>query len=103
MINKPDKCTQIGNRPNEVSVHCAIGIIQNCKSVKTPPIIVEKQDFKTFDQEALIHDIYHCDSNRASFIPDVDLAWTYFKDLLMPVLNKHAPLRQVKVKGRENL
>ena len=46
--------------------------------------------------------MYHCDWDRISFIPDVDLAWTYFKGLFMGVLNKHAPLRRFKVKGRDN-
>lgn len=97
LINNPDKCTQIGIFSNDISDHCAVGMIRNCKLKKTEPRIVEKRHFKTFDQQAFIHDIFHFDWKKVCLIPDVELAWSYFKDSFMGILNKHAPLRKFKV------
>lgn len=102
LTNNPDKCTQIGIFSNDISDHCAVGMIRNCKLKKAVPRIVEKMYFKLFDQQAFIHDIFHFDWKKVCLIPDVELAWSYFKDSFVGILNKHAPLRKFKVKGRNN-
>lgn len=61
LTNNPDKCTQIGIFSNDISDHCAVGMIRNCKLKKAVPRTVEKRYFKLFDQQAFIHDIFHFD------------------------------------------
>lgn len=85
-----------------MSDHCAVAMIRNCKPLKTAPRIIEKRYFKNFDQQAFLHDLHHCDWQRVSLVPDVQLAWTFFKDLFLSVVQKHAPLKRFRVKGREN-
>lgn len=35
-------------------------------------------------------------------LPDVKLAWTFFKDNFEKIVNKHTPIKKVKMKGQEN-
>lgn len=88
---------------SDVGDHCAVAMIRNCKLRKTTPRTVERRHFKTFDQQAFLHDVYHCDWHRIFLIPEVELVWTYFKDLLLGVLNKHSPWRRFRVRGRDKL
>lgn len=35
-------------------------------------------------------------------LPDVELAWSFFKENVLKIVNKHSPMRNFRVKGREN-
>lgn len=34
---------------------------------------------------------------------DVELAWNYFKKTFLAIVEKHAPIRRYRVRGRDNL
>lgn len=50
----------------------------------------------------LNHDLSIFDWKKIGLIPDVELAWSFFRDSFMQIVKKHAPIRKFRVKGREN-
>ena len=66
------------------------------------PRIIYKRDFKHFQEQAFIRDVYNCKWDRISLFDDVEMAWSYFYDDFLNLINKHAPFRKFRVKGRNN-
>lgn len=57
---------------------------------------------KHFSEQGFRHDLNSADWSRVSIIPDVELAWPYFADLLTTFIDRHAPYKRYRVKGRDN-
>ena len=57
---------------------------------------------KHFSEQGFLHDLFHFDWGKIELIADVDVAWKCFYDGFSYFINKHAPLRRYRVKGRNN-
>ena len=68
--------------------------LSKCK----PCIIVSK----SFCEQAFLKDLNLSDWTRVNLIPEPELELQYFKSLFLDIINKHAPLRKYKIKGRNN-
>lgn len=64
---------------NDISDHCVIVCVRNCRIPKNKPHIILRRHFKRFNEQAFLQDIYYSDLHVVSLIPNVDLAWEYFK------------------------
>lgn len=102
LTNSPHKYSEIGVFANDLSDHCVIATVRQAKLPKTRPRIVLKRQFKHFCEQAFHHDLWHIDWTKISLINDVELAWKFFHDVFTNIINKHAPLRKFRVKGRDN-
>lgn len=49
-----------------------------------------------------MQDIYNSDLYSVSQIPDVDLAWEYFKSTFLTICDKHAPFKRFRMINRDN-
>lgn len=58
-------------------------------------------NIKHVNEQAYQHELSNFDRKKIGLIPDVELAWTFFRDGFMQIVNKHAPLRRFKVNGRD--
>ncbi len=58
---------------------------------------------KHFKEQAFLHDLYHFDWGKMYLIPEVESAWNYFYASFTYFINKHAPFREFRVKGRHNV
>ena len=85
-----------------MSDHCVIAAVRKAKLPKSRSRVILKCDYKHFCEQAFLHDSWHFDWSRISLINDVELAWKYFYDAFSIIINKHAPLRKFRVKGRNN-
>ncbi len=61
-----------------IIVQCVICVI-NCRILKNSPSIILRRQFKHFNEQAFLRDVYESDLCTVSLIPDVNLAWEYFK------------------------
>lgn len=102
LTNAPHKYIATGIFVNDVSDHCAIAAIRNIKVPKTKSRFLQKRNFKHLSEQGFLHDIYYCDWKRISLIPDVEMAWSFFREIFLSITNKHAPVRTYRIKGREN-
>ncbi|XP_019222699.1 uncharacterized protein LOC109204916 [Oreochromis niloticus] len=102
LTNVPHKFSSLGVFCNDLSDHCVVAVCTNAKIPKCKPRIVCKRNLKQFNEQAFHHDLSVVNWEKIGLLPDVELAWTYFKESFMEIVNKHAPLRKVRIKGREN-
>ena len=102
LTNVPQKYKAIAVFANDVSDHCIIACVRDTKLPKCKPRIILKRNFKLFCEQAFLNDLYLCDWTKINLIPEPEIALQYFKSLLLDIINKHAPLRKHKIKGRDN-
>ncbi len=102
LTNSPHKYSDVGIFANDVSDHCVIATVRRAKLPKSKPQMIHKRDYKHFCEQAFQHDVWHFDWSRISLINDVELAWNFFHNAFIAIINKHAPIRKFRVKGRNN-
>uniref|UniRef100_A0A3P9K1B3 Reverse transcriptase domain-containing protein n=1 Tax=Oryzias latipes TaxID=8090 RepID=A0A3P9K1B3_ORYLA len=102
LTNVPHKFSSLGVFCNDLSDHCVVAAVRNTKIPKYKPLIIYKRNLKLFNQQAYHHDLSAVNWKNIDLLPDVELAWTFFETSFMQIVNKHAPLRRHRVKGREN-
>jgi hypothetical protein len=102
LTNCPLKYKATAVFANDISDHCVIAAVRDMKLPKVKSRIITKMNFKSFCEQAFLHDLYLCDWVKVGLMPDPDMALSYFKSLFLDITNKHAPLRKYKVKGRVN-
>lgn len=64
--------------------------------------IIYKRNYKCFNEQAFLHDVYHSDLNFVCEMVDVKLAWDFFKTTFLSLIDKHAPLRRFRISGKDN-
>lgn len=85
-----------------MSDHCVIAAIRDTRIPKVKLRYITKRDMKHFSEQGFRHDLNSADWSRVSIIPDAELAWSVFADLLTSIIDKHAPYKRYRVKGRDN-
>ncbi len=88
---------------NDISDHCVVATVRNTKIPKSKPCIITKRNMKHFKEPAFLHDLYNFDCGKIYLIPEVESAWNYFYESFTYFINKHAPFRKFRVKGRHNV
>lgn len=102
LTNSPHKYSAVGIFSNDVSDHCTVACVRNCKLPKTKPRFIFKRNYKYLNEQPFAHDLYNSDLDLVCVMADVDLAWNYFKTTFLALINKHAPLRRFRVGGKDN-
>lgn len=102
LTNVPHKFSAVGVFCNDLSDHCVVAAVRNTKMPKCKPRVICKRNFKKFNEQGFCHDLFNCDWSRIELIPDVESAWIFFRDSFLQVINRHAPLKRFRVKGRDN-
>ncbi|XP_055755262.1 uncharacterized protein LOC129834369 [Salvelinus fontinalis] len=102
LTNVPRKYSVVGVFCNDLSDHCAVVAVRNSKVPKTNPCFFHKRNLKCFNEQAFFHDLFYFDWSEIELIPDVETAWIIFHDAFPQIVNKHAPFRRFRVKGRDN-
>ena len=86
-----------------ISDHDAVYMIRNMrvsKPHKLPPKILNVRNFRKFDQVAFQLDIQRIPTEQITFVSkDVNEMWLLWKTFFLDILNKHAPITNIKVKS----
>ena len=53
-------------------------------------------------EQGFVHDLFGFDWEKIDLCDDVETAWSYFYLGFMEMIDRHAPLRTFRVKGRDN-
>lgn len=103
LTNAPHKYTATGIFCNDISDHCVIACVRNTKLPKVKSRYIFKRQFKLFDEQAFLHELYHhlC-PGVIDAIPDVDIAVDYFTTKFLQICDKHAPIKKLRIRGRDN-
>lgn len=102
LTNVPHKFLSMGVFCNDLSDHCVIATSRGSKIPKCKSQVIRKRNLKNFNEQAYHHDLSLINWGQLGLLPDVELAWTLFKENFEKIVNKHAPWTKHRVKGREN-
>lgn len=85
LTNSRQKYSSVGIFSNDVSDHCTIACVRNCKLPKCKPKFIFRRNYKHFSEQAFLHDLYNSKVFYECEMADVDLAWNYLDN---PWFNK---------------
>ena len=91
LTNVPHKFLSLGVFCNDLSDHCVVATCRDTKIPKRKPRIIFKRNLKIFNEQAFHHDLSLVNWGHIGLLPDVELAWTFFKEHFVKIVNKHAP------------
>ena len=86
---------------NSISDHDVIGIIRKLHVNKYKPRMVALRDFSKYDVNEYKEDLRNTPWETSFIFHDFNSAWDHFKSLLLSVIDKHAPITQKKVRGKD--
>ena len=102
ITNKPNMVSNSGVISCGISDHDAVFIERNVRApkLKVPPKILNVRNFKRFDSVSFQADIKGIPMERIRSVSgDVNEMWHWWKTFFLDILNKHAPVAKIKVKG----
>ena len=91
-----------GVRPVTISDHDLAFITLNLKRRRSKPVYVIRRSYKHYDAGAFVRDIAEAPWSVVESFDDVDEKLDAFHLLFDPILEQHAPIRQVKLRTRPN-
>lgn len=102
LSNAGHKYVSVGVFPNDISDHCTIACVRSTKLPKTKCLTVLRRNFKHFSEQAFIHDLAGAQWSHFALFPSITDAVALFQHQLLACINKHAPLKKVRIKDRSN-
>lgn len=102
VTNSVHKYTSTAVFCNDVSDHCAVACVRNTKIPKVKPRMILKRHFKSFEQQAFLHDLYHSELSRVSLFSDAEMAWDFFHSNFISIVNKYVPIKKFRISGKDN-
>ena len=102
LTNAVHKYVAVGVFANDLSDHCAISCVRSTKLPKGNGLTVFRRCLKHFSEQAFLHDLALVDWFRITSIPSVEDAFCFFHDHFLRLINKHAPLKKLRIKNRTN-
>ena len=99
--NKAAKVTNASSFPLLFSDHDMIGCVRKIYTIKYDPETNECRDCKHYNHIDLCNDIKNLDWKPIEEASDVNKALKYFTTKVSKVFDRHAPIIQKNVKGRQ--
>ena len=91
-----------GVRPCGISVHDALFLIRNARApkLKVPPKIINVRNYKRFNLEGFQSDVKTIPMEYIKLVSnDANEVWLRWKAFFLDILDIHAPVARIKVKG----
>ena len=100
--NRPDAVSHLGVIACGISDHDMVYLNRSMRNtnIKRDPKVIETRKYNHFDSTAFLTDLKAApfnDINRFANSPSE--IWTIWKTLHLDILNKHAPVTKIKIKG----
>ena len=98
ITNRPDSIV----RPCGISDHDALILIRNARApkLKAPPKVITVRKYKRFNMVDFQSDLKEIPMEYIKLVAkDVNKVWLRWKALFLDILDKHAPVTKIKVKG----
>ena len=85
-----------------ISDHSLVYLTLKLKVQRTRTSYITTRSYKNFDPDKFIEDLSQVPFHMVSFFKDLDDQVDTFNILFHDVLNKHAPIKRVKIKSKPN-
>ena len=102
ITNRPAVVSSCGVRPCGISDHDALFLIRNARApkLKVPPKIISVRNYKRFYLEGFQSDVKTIPMEHIKLVSnDANEVWLRWKAFFLDILDKHAPVTRIKVKG----
>lgn len=99
LVTHPNRIANSGVLPDCFSDHSIIFCVWKIRLPRLPPKVIQVRQYHHFNAEAFIQDLLNINWHRFELIPYAEDAWNFFYTEVLKVIDKHAPLASVKVKG----
>ena len=102
ITNRPDIVSSCGVRPCGISDHDALFLIRNARApkLKVPPKVIDVRNYKRFNIDSFQSDIRSIPLEQIKLVSkDANELWLRWKAFFLNILNKHAPITKIKIKG----
>ena len=102
MTNRPDVVSSSGVKPCGISDHDVLYLVRNARApkLKIPPKTINIRNYKRFNIQEFQHDLKGIPMEHIQLVSkDVDEVWLRWKAFFLNILDKHAPVASIKVKG----
>lgn len=90
--------TESGVVETNISEHYLVYSALNLKAPKPTPIQIIARNYKRYDRNRFVEDLAQVRWHEISMIDDINEMLERFNRRFLEVLNKHAPIRSMKVK-----
>ena len=100
--NRPDAVSHSGVIACGISDHDLVCLNRSMRltHIKRDPKVIETRKYNHFDSTAFLTDLKAAPFNEISrFTNSPSEMWTIWKTLYLDILNKHAPVTKIKIKG----
>jgi hypothetical protein len=87
---------------NSVSDHDLVYLTLRLKKPCTKPVYINIRSFKHYNREAFYNDISQALWPVIDVFTDIDDKVNPFNTMFNDILNQHAPIKSIKVKGKPN-
>lgn len=98
--NSKELCPKTYSIPVGFSDHNIVAIIRKTKLTKAGPRILFQRSYKSFNETAFINDIKELSWERIYATHNTDIALELFNEMVLKVINEHAPLRKFTAKRK---
>ena len=102
MTNRPDVVSSSDVKPCGISDHDVSYLIRNTRApkLKILPKTINIRNYKRFNIQEFQHDLKGRPMEHIQLVSkDVDKVWLRWKAFFLNILDKHAPVASIKVKG----
>ena len=87
--------------PNGISDHDLTGVVRKLNNIKYTPRELITRNYKNYNKEIFKSDLKTVQWDSLLRINDLTNAWNKFKELLIACVNKHTPVIENTISGRE--
>ena len=101
-VTHPDMIIAHGVHHLGLSDHSLIFVVRKSKKIKCSPKIIKSRSYKNFNDADFINSLKTKDWDIVTWFSDVNSAWAAWFDMfneVQNVCNKHAPIREKKIRG----
>ena len=98
-VTHPDMIIAHGVHHLGLSDHSLIFVVRKSKKIKCSPKIIKSRSYKNFNDADFINSLKTKDWDIVTRFSDVNSAWAAWFDMFNEVCNKHAPIREKKIRG----
>lgn len=100
LVSHPSRFSKVGVMSDCFSDHSIVNCVWKIKLPKVAPKMTNIRQHKKLNLDLFINDLLAINWDRFQLISDVQDAWDFFLSEFTKVVDKHAPWKVVKVKGR---
>ena len=94
-----DNCSVL---ESSISDHSLVEVILNIKLPKVEPKYVTVRSYSRYNVERFLEKLSFVPWHMVDFFYDIDFQVEAFNTLFLDVLNRHAPIKRIKIKSRPN-